>query len=114
VSAWSELRELYRATKKKKDINWFTEHIARPPATVFVYLLRNTRVTPNQVTFAAAILAALACAQFIFCLGWAGAVCAAAVFELSFILDCVDGQLARVRKVSSPVGHLLDFMMDEL
>ena len=41
-------------------------------------------------------------------------VLAAVVFELSFVLDCVDGQLARVRKVASPLGHLLDFLMDEL
>jgi hypothetical protein len=36
------------------------------------------------------------------------------VFELSFILDCVDGMLARLRKIASPLGHLLDFLMDEL
>jgi phosphatidylglycerophosphate synthase len=111
---WSEIAALYRASKKKRDINWFTEWIARPPAAVLVYALRNTRVTPNQVTFASAVVAALACAQFVFCLGWAGAACAALVFELSFVLDCVDGQLARVRKLASPVGHLLDFLMDEL
>jgi phosphatidylglycerophosphate synthase len=36
------------------------------------------------------------------------------VFELSFVLDCADGQLARLRKTASPLGHLLDFLMDEL
>jgi phosphatidylglycerophosphate synthase len=36
------------------------------------------------------------------------------VFELSFVLDCADGQLARYRKIASPLGHLLDFLMDEL
>ena len=39
---------------------------------------------------------------------------AALVFEFSFVLDCADGQLARLRKIASPVGHLLDFLMDEL
>jgi phosphatidylglycerophosphate synthase len=46
--------------------------------------------------------------------GWMWAVIAALVFEFSFVLDCSDGQLARLRKVASPVGHLLDFLMDEL
>ena len=41
-------------------------------------------------------------------------IAAAAVFELSFVLDCADGQLARLRKIASPLGHLLDFLMDEL
>jgi len=111
---WSEVAAIYRASKKKRDINWFTEWIARPPAAVVVYLLRNTRVTPNQVTFASAFVAAGACAILALCLGWMWLGVAIALFELSFILDCADGQLARLRKVASPVGHQLDFLMDEL
>jgi hypothetical protein len=41
-------------------------------------------------------------------------VIAAAVLELSYVLDCVDGQLARLKGTSSPVGAHLDFLMDEL
>ena len=36
------------------------------------------------------------------------------VLELSYVLDCVDGQLARLRGTSSPVGAHFDFLMDEL
>ena len=43
-----------------------------------------------------------------------GLIAAALVFELSYVLDCADGMLARWRGVASPVGHLLDFLMDEL
>jgi hypothetical protein len=111
---WSEIVAIYRSSKKKQDINWFTEHVARPPAAVVVYGLRGTRVTPNQVTFASAALAAGACAMIALLPGWAWLVVAAAVFELSFVLDCADGQLARLRKLASPLGHLLDFLMDEL
>lgn len=110
----SDIAAIYRASKKKQDINWFTEHVARPPAAVVVYALRNTRVTPNQVTFASAFIAAGACAMIALLPGWAWLVAAAAVFEFSFVLDCADGQLARLRKQASPVGHLLDFLMDEL
>jgi len=46
--------------------------------------------------------------------GHAWLIAAAAVFELSFVLDCADGQLARLRRTASPLGHLLDFLMDEL
>lgn len=111
---WSDVAAIYRSSKKKKDINWFTEWIARPPGAVVVYLLRNTRITPNQITFASALVAAAACAMFIFLPGWEWLVAAALVFEFSFVLDCADGQLARLRRVASPVGHLLDFLMDEL
>jgi len=111
----SEIAAIYRASKKKNDINWFTEWVARPPGAVVVYALRNTPITPNQVTFLSAIVAAAACAMFVTlpgCYGWA--LAAALVFELSFILDCVDGMLARLRKIASPLGHQLDFLMDEL
>ncbi|HUS30021.1 MAG TPA: CDP-alcohol phosphatidyltransferase family protein [Kofleriaceae bacterium] len=110
----SEIAAIYRASKKKQDINWFTEWIARPPAAVVVYVLRNTRITPNQITFGSAIVAAIACALFIAWPTWTGLIVAAAIFEFSFVLDCADGQLARHRKIASPIGHLLDFLMDEL
>jgi len=111
---WSEIRSIYRSSKKKKDINWFTEWIARPPAAVVVYALRNTRITPNQVTFLSAIACAGAGAMLVFLPGWAWLLAAIAVFEFSFVLDCADGQLARLRKVASPLGHQLDFLMDEV
>lgn len=111
---WSEIVALYKASKKKKDINWFTEWVARPPAAVVVYFLRNTRITPNQVTFGSAIVGAAACAMFALLPGWTWLIVAALVFELSFVLDCADGQLARHRKIASPIGHMLDFLMDEL
>ena len=110
----SEIAAIYRASKKKQDINWFTEWIARPPAAIVVYALRNTRVTPNQITFLSALVAAGSCAMFILLPGWLGLIAAALVFEFSFVLDCADGMVARLRKIASPVGHLLDFLMDEL
>ena len=110
----SEVAAIYRASKKKHDINWFTEWVARPPAALVVYVLRGTPITPNQVTFLSAVIAAGACAMLALWLGWAGAIAGALVFELSFVLDCADGMLARLRKWASPLGHLLDFLMDEL
>ena len=110
----SEVAAIYRQSKKKQDINWFTEWIARPPAAVVVYLLRKTPITPNQVTFVSAFVAAAACAVLILGLGWIPLVIGGVLFEFSFVLDCADGMLARLRKLASPLGHLLDFLMDEL
>jgi phosphatidylglycerophosphate synthase len=111
---WSEIAGIYRASKKKTDINWWTEWVCRPPAAILVYLFRNTRITPNQVTFLATVIAVFSAALFIWLPGWWGAVVAAVVFELSFVLDCVDGMLARLRKKASVIGHHLDFLMDEI
>jgi phosphatidylglycerophosphate synthase len=111
---FSEIVAIYRASKKRRDINWFTAHIARPPAAVVVYALKGTPITPNQVTFLSAVVAAAAAAMFAAVPGYWGLVGAALVYEFSFVLDCADGMLARLRKIASPLGHLLDFLMDEL
>ncbi|MBI4510818.1 MAG: CDP-alcohol phosphatidyltransferase family protein [Deltaproteobacteria bacterium] len=112
--AWREIADIYRASKKKKDINWWTEWVCRPPAAVLVYLWKDSRITPNQVTFLATLVAMFSAALLALLPGWWGAVVAALVFEFSFVLDCVDGQLARLRKQASTVGHHLDFLMDEI
>jgi hypothetical protein len=111
---WSEIVAIYRASKKQRDINWFTEWVARPPAAVVVYALRGTPITPNQLTFLSGLIATIACAMFALLPGHAWLIAAAAVFELSFVLDCADGQLARLRRTASSLGHLLDFLIDEL
>jgi len=109
-----EIASIYRASKKKQDINFWTEWVCRPPAAVLVYALRGSHITPNQVTFLATLVALGSCALFILLPGWWGAIVAALVFEFSFVLDCVDGQLARIRKTASAIGHHLDFLMDEI
>jgi hypothetical protein len=111
---WSEIVAIYKASKKKRDINRFTEYVARPPAAIVVWALAKTPVTPNQVTFLSAVVAAGAAAMFALLPGYEWLLVAAAVFEFSFVLDCADGQLARLKTIASPLGHLLDFLMDEL
>ena len=109
-----EILATYRETKKKRDINWFTEWICRPQAAALVYFLKGTPVTSNQITLLSLIVCAAAGAMLVFLPGHLWLLVAAAVFEFSFILDCVDGQLARARKVTSTLGHLFDFLVDEI
>ena len=110
---FGEVVEIYRQSKKKKD-NFWTEWISRPPAAVFVWMLRGTPVTPNQVTFLSLAVFAGGAAILITWLHFIGLLVAVGVMQLSYILDCVDGQLARWKNMSSPVGALLDFLMDEI
>jgi hypothetical protein len=107
------IADAYRKTSKPKDIFW-NKYVARPLAAPFVAALERTRVTPNQVTFVSLIVFCAGAAALVLVPGHAGLVVAAAVIEASYVLDCVDGQLARLRGTSSPVGAHLDFLMDEL
>jgi phosphatidylglycerophosphate synthase len=107
------LAQLYRSTLKAEDLA-FNVYVCRPLAAVVVYVLRDTRVSPNQVTFFALFVALAAAACFLF-LPWPlGLGLGVAIYELSYVFDKVDGMLARSRGVQSPSGHLLDFLMDEV
>ncbi|MGK0358420.1 MAG: phosphatidylglycerophosphate synthase [Bradymonadia bacterium] len=110
---FAKARRIYRESLKPAD-SLFNLYIARPPAAVVVAGLANTRVTPNQVTVVSMLVQLIAAALFIAVPGWLGLVLGVVAVELSYIFDCVDGQLARVTGRSSPVGGLFDFLMDEL
>jgi phosphatidylglycerophosphate synthase len=105
--------EVYRTTRKRPDLFWNT-FVARPPAAVVVALLAKTPVTPNQITLSAFVVAFVASAMVVLLPGYLGLLAAIVVFELSYVLDCADGMLARLRGIASAKGHLLDFLMDEI
>jgi phosphatidylglycerophosphate synthase len=109
----AEVVDAYRRTKKPRDIVW-NRYVARPLAAVLLVPLARTRVTPNQVTFATLVVFIAGAAVLALCPGRGALIGAAAVLELSYVLDCVDGQLARWKGMSSPVGAHLDFLMDEI
>src|SRR5262249_6194689 len=103
----------YRQSRKPHDIFWNT-YVSRPSAAFVLHFLRRTRATPNQVTFASLAVALGGDVLMVALPGWGGLVIAALVLQASYVLDCVDGQLARLRGTSTPVGAHLDFLMDEL
>ncbi|HLF15650.1 MAG TPA: CDP-alcohol phosphatidyltransferase family protein [Bacteroidota bacterium] len=83
----------------------------RPLAWLFVRAVHRTPVTPNQVTMLS--LAASLAAAYCFAFGglsllWAGA----AWYAVANILDCADGQLARVQGSGTPNGRLVDGIAD--
>ena len=107
------VRDIYRQSKKQRD-NFWTEWISRPPAAVLVWLLKNTRVTPNQVSFCAIATAGAGAATMILWRTWLGLIAGGLILQLAYVIDCVDGQLARTTGQSSAAGALLDFMLDEV
>jgi phosphatidylglycerophosphate synthase len=81
---------------------------------VLIVPLSRTRITPNQITLLTMPVFLAGAALMAFGRGWGALVGGAAVIELSYVLDCADGQLARLKGTSSPAGAHLDFLMDEL
>jgi CDP-alcohol phosphatidyltransferase-like enzyme len=113
LSVLAAAADIYRRTRKPNDIVW-NRFVARPLAAVLVVPLARTPVTPNQVTFATLPVFLAGAALLALLPSWGALVAGAAIIELSYVLDCADGQLARLKGTSSPVGAHLDFLMDEL
>jgi phosphatidylglycerophosphate synthase len=113
AAARGGIAQVYRATLKREDI-LFNVYVCRPPAALLVYLLRNTRVAPNQVTFFSLFVSLVAAVCFCAVPWPLGLWLGVGIYELSYVFDKVDGMLARYRGVQSASGHLLDFLMDEI
>ena len=83
-------------------------------ANVALRLIAPTPLTPNQVTVLSgltAIVAGLVVGTASSARPWQ-AVLGGVLFFFSIVLDCVDGQLARLRKMSSFAGRALDGYTD--
>ena len=71
-------------------------------------------VTPNQLTAVSGLLAVVAAAFLLFPSGIAPAVAAWLLYQLHILFDYVDGEVARVKRMASPVGAYYDLMVGRL
>ncbi|MGB0646358.1 MAG: CDP-alcohol phosphatidyltransferase family protein [Bradymonadia bacterium] len=117
---WNRLVDVYRSSVKPQD-TIFNTYLARPLATPFVLVFERIGISPNQVTLVGLLLMLLS--AIIWCGPAFDVVFYSPSFhlylglillELAYVLDCVDGQLARRLSLSSDLGASLDFLMDEL
>ena len=91
----------------KEIIEPVNRYFHNPIAASIVQVLKDTWVTPNQVTYASVFFGLVS--AYAFSLGTLQAFFFAGILlEVVLILDCVDGQLARAKKCSSDWGRLLD------
>ncbi len=82
-------------------------YIHDPIAKRVVLVLKNTSVTPNQVTYLSVLVGFVS--GYSFSQGnWISSMTGGLLLELTLILDCVDGQLARAKNMASDWGRLID------
>jgi CDP-alcohol phosphatidyltransferase len=71
-------------------------------------------VTPNQLTLVSAVLGVAAGAFLLVPRGIAPAVVALLLYQLHILFDYVDGEIARVKQLASPLGAYYDLMVGRL
>jgi phosphatidylglycerophosphate synthase len=82
-------------------------YIQNPIAKQIVRILKNTPVTPNQVTYFSVLVGFASGYAFSFATPIA-LVLGGILLEVTLVLDCVDGQLARAKGLASEWGRLID------
>jgi hypothetical protein len=105
----------FRAMLKPLDVEELVDLVVhRPLAWAITRAAYPTPVTPDQITWASMFvgIAAGAATWASLRLGAPYMALAGALFILSAVLDCSDGQLARLRGTSSPFGRMLDGAVD--
>ncbi|MEU2800656.1 MULTISPECIES: CDP-alcohol phosphatidyltransferase family protein [unclassified Streptomyces] len=107
------LRAVQKLTCKKRDA-WWTVVLVDPVATrMLIVMARFKFITPNGVTWAALFLG-LGSAGFFLRGDTASLFIGAALYHLSFILDCIDGKLARLKGNGTVFGGWLDYVFDRI
>jgi len=111
AEAWE--RRLFARLEPRTDHPWFQRVVNRRLSTWVTRRLVSTPVTPNQVTAASLAVGLLAAVCFLpesfawSLVGWL-------LFQSSYVLDCVDGEIARLKMEESPLGAWIDSMADTI
>jgi len=105
--AWARIIAAYPPEKRRWDRTYpWIYYGARPLSFPLTWLALRLRLSPNQVTLLSFVSGLGAFALMVG--GGGGLVAGSCLFALLNILDCVDGNLARMRKEESPVGRFYD------
>lgn len=92
---------------KNKDDEWWSSFITSPLAIAVNYVVVDIKfLTPNKITVISFIVACMS-AVFIILGSTINFIIAATLIQLSHILDCMDGQMARYRNTPSAFGSFI-------
>ena len=107
------LKELCQQPLGVSRESWLSNHFARPISIYITRALLHTPITANQVTIGMILLGVAAGTLFIFGNYWYSII-GVVLLLLAYILDRVDGEIARYRKATSIRGNFLDNLYHDI
>jgi len=102
------LRSLENAKDGIVDV-YLNRKLSRPITRWFL----RTPVTPNQITVLAGVISVVGALCFVPG-GYFGPLLGALLLQFSAVLDCCDGEIARIKFMESPLGATLDIVCDTI
>lgn len=112
IAALNDARLRLKLANRAND-GFYSVFFLRKISKLFTWLAVRLKMTPNQVTlisFAIGLLSAYEFSKGNFWAIFAGAL----LLQLSIIIDCVDGELARYTRQFSQLGAWLDAITDRI
>ncbi len=92
--------------------SWWASFGVLPLANRLVVLVCNyTELTPNQITAVSSVFRLLSALCFLGGSRW-GLVAGALCYYLAYVIDCVDGPVARLKGKTSAFGRYFDHLSD--
>ena len=108
----SKLERLW-ATRNPDD-EWWSSFVASPVAILVNWMVVDWRwLSPNLITLFS-LLTAITASILVVLGGGMNFLLAAGLIQLSLVLDCMDGQMAKYRRESSRFGDYFDKVTDQL
>ena len=107
--------KIYQTLKSAETEDWLDLHVIRPVCYYLAVIFAKLDIHPNTVTIASMFIGAgsavfFGCASYYYC-GMEGLllnIVAIVLLMIADVLDCTDGQLARMTGKKSRLGRILD------
>ncbi|MBI4402248.1 MAG: CDP-alcohol phosphatidyltransferase family protein [Nitrospirae bacterium] len=106
-------RTLLQSLKKEELEGFVDRHFNRKVSGALTRLFLRAGFSPNAITVLSMIIGLLAAASFAWG-SYAAGILGALLFQLSAIVDCCDGEVARLTFTESRFGEQLDITADNI
>lgn len=107
MSVKSEFKQSLKTVDSEEILDLI---IFRPISFALVKLIYNTNITPNQISSVALLFGILS--GILYGYGTYEFLLGSASFFICNTLDCMDGQLARLKKNGTKIGRVVDGFID--
>ena len=107
VEPVSEIKKIIAKPQVNFKSPWYARAVIRKISVYVTWLLLHTDISANQVTLVQNVLGFIG--FFLLCsshVGWA--FLGVLIIQFGYVLDCVDGEIARYRKTPSVNGLFMD------
>jgi phosphatidylglycerophosphate synthase len=106
-------KELKRCVSEHRDEGLVATLLIRKISNRMTKYVARTNITPNQITFISFLIGVIA-AYFISSGVWRDLIIGGILVLLSYIIDNVDGEIARLKGLGSAKGAFIDNSLDRI